>query len=86
MNVLTKEVIFIDRDGTIGGGDRVVYPSKFQLFSQVKESISKLKQSGNFICAFTNQLGISRGEAQREDFLNELSHFGFDEVMKGLRV
>ncbi|WP_127595844.1 HAD-IIIA family hydrolase [Paenibacillus lautus] len=80
MDVLTKKVIFIDRDGTIGGGDQVDYPGQFQLFPQVKESISKLKQAGKFICAFTNQPGISRGEAQKEDFLNELSLFGFNEV------
>ncbi|MBP1947080.1 histidinol phosphatase-like enzyme [Virgibacillus litoralis] len=26
------QAIFIDRDGTIGGSDQVVYPGEFQLF------------------------------------------------------
>ena len=72
--------IFIDRDGTIGGTDRVVYPGDFQLFPFVEDSISKLKKLGTPIFSFTNQPGIARGEATRENFERELKDFGFDKV------
>lgn len=69
--------VFIDRDGTIGGGNEVVYPSNFKLYSYSIESIELLKQNGVKVFAFTNQPGISRGEAFEEDFQNELVSFGF---------
>lgn len=72
--------IFIDRDGTIGGTDRVVYPGDFQLFPFVEDSIYKFKKLGTPIFSFTNQPGISRGEATREDFERELIGFGFEKV------
>lgn len=74
------KAIFIDRDGTIGGTDRVVYPGEFQLFPFVSDSIYKLKKIGNLIFSFTNQPGISRREATGEDFEKELRGFGFDKV------
>lgn len=75
-----SKAIFIDRDGTIGGTDKVVYPGDFQLYPSVGDSIYKLKKLGDPIFAFTNQPGISRGEATREDFERELKGFGFDKV------
>lgn len=74
------EAVFIDRDGTIGGNDEVIYPGEFQLFSFAKEAIRILKESETLIFSFTNQPGISRGEALKEDFIKELSNFGFDGV------
>ncbi|WP_407647328.1 HAD-IIIA family hydrolase [Gracilibacillus oryzae] len=74
------KAIFIDRDGTIGGTDKVVYPGEFQLFPFVDNTISRLKEAGNLIFSFTNQPGISRGEATREDFEKELKSFGFDQI------
>lgn len=40
------QAVFIDRDGTIGGSDSVIYPGDFKLFSDVAESIQQLKKSG----------------------------------------
>lgn len=74
------KAIFVDRDGTIGGTDTVVYPGEFQLFPFVEESFIRLKESGKLVLSFTNQPGISRGEAAREDYEEELARFGFDEI------
>ncbi|WP_411681977.1 HAD-IIIA family hydrolase [Clostridium thailandense] len=74
------QAIFIDRDGTIGGTDEVIYPGDFQLFSFTKEAISILKERKIMIFSFSNQPGISRGEAYKEDFIKELNSFGFDDV------
>jgi histidinol-phosphate phosphatase family protein len=74
------QAVFIDRDGTIGGTDDVVYPGEFELFPFAKEAINILKERGVTIFSFTNQPGISRGEASKEDFIKELSAFGFDEI------
>jgi histidinol-phosphate phosphatase family protein len=74
------QAVFIDRDGTIGGSDRVIYPGEFELFPDVAESVQLLKKSGILICSFTNQPGISKGEASLESFERELKDFGFDRI------
>lgn len=74
------KAIFIDRDGTIGGADKIVYPGEFQLYPFVEESLSKLEKLGTPIFSFTNQPGISRGEATKKDFEIELKGFGFDKI------
>lgn len=74
------QAIFIDRDGTIGGGDQEVYPGEFQLFPDVKNSLNQFKRLAKMLITFTNQPGISRGEVEREAFENELKGFGFDKV------
>lgn len=74
------QAVFIDRDGTIGGDDKVIYPGEFTLFPKVSETIQQLKKSGVLICSFTNQPGISKGEATIYSFEKELRGFGFDEI------
>lgn len=74
------QAVFIDRDGTIGGSDQVVYPGEFRLFSFVEPAINQLKKSGKLVLSFTNQPGISKGRAKVEDFERELTAFGFDKV------
>lgn len=74
------QAVFIDRDGTMGGSDKVIYPGEFQLFPGVSESIQQLKDTGILICSFTNQPGISRGEATVESFEKELKGFGLDKI------
>lgn len=75
------QAVFIDRDGTIGGvEDRVQYPNEMLLFPEVEESIKKLKAKGLLILSFTNQPGIARGEAKKEDFDVELLRIGFDRI------
>ncbi|ESU33178.1 hypothetical protein G3A_07340, partial [Bacillus sp. 17376] len=43
--MLNIQAVFIDRDGTLGGSDKVIYPGDFELFPGVKESIKLLKQN-----------------------------------------
>lgn len=74
------DAVFIDRDGTIGGSDKLEYPGKLQLYPNVLDSMNQLKQRGIPIYSFTNQPGISRGEVKHEDFEAELIGFGFDQV------
>ncbi|GIO21608.1 HAD-IIIA family hydrolase [Oceanobacillus sp. J11TS1] len=74
------EAIFLDRDGTIGGDDTVHYPGDFELFPYVEKEIKRLKQDNIKIFSFTNQPGISNGSAKRQDFVQELKGFGFDDV------
>lgn len=74
------QAVFLDRDGTIGGSDSVIYPDEFTLFPGVAESIQQLKNAGILVCSFTNQPGIAKGEATYESFEKELSHFGFDKI------
>lgn len=73
------EAVFLDRDGTIGGDDKVHYPDDFKLFTNSKKNIDYLKQFVQ-VFSFTNQPGISLGEASKEDFYKELMGFGFDDV------
>ncbi|RLQ96268.1 HAD-IIIA family hydrolase [Falsibacillus albus] len=74
------EAVFIDRDGTIGGGEEVIYPFSFKPFSYTNKAINILKKEGIPVFAFTNQPGIARGEAAVEDFEKELKGIGFDSV------
>lgn len=74
------QAVFIDRDGTIGGSDKVIYPGEFELFPYVAESVQLLKKSGILICSFTNQPGISKGESTFQRFETELKDFGFDRI------
>lgn len=77
---LKIQAVFIDRDGTIGGSDQVIYPGEFEMFPGVEESIQQLKRLGILICSFTNQPGVSRGETSSDCFEKELRSFGFDKV------
>jgi histidinol-phosphate phosphatase family protein len=72
--------IFIDRDGTIGGGDEVTFPQDFKLFPFSMDAINSLKKIGYRLFAFTNQPDISEGKADYKDFETELYSFGFDDV------
>lgn len=74
------QAVFIDRDGTIGGSDEVIYPGDFELFPLTANSLELLKLAEITTFSFTNQPGISRGEARLEDFQDELTLFGFDQV------
>lgn len=80
MNKDEIQAIFIDRDGTIGGTDEVIYPCNFEMFPFVRKSLDLIKQNNILIFSFTNQPGISKGEAKISDFEEELLLFGFDQV------
>lgn len=79
MSILIKAV-FIDRDGTLGGGDDVTLPQNFQLYPFSKTALNLLKENGYMLIAFTNQPDISRGKAAKKDFETELFSFGFDDL------
>lgn len=79
-NIRKIEAIFLDRDGTIGGDDTVHYPGTFELFSHSQELIYKLRKDGIKVFSFTNQPGISEGKATPQDFIDELTTFGFDDT------
>ncbi|WP_214769366.1 HAD-IIIA family hydrolase [Exiguobacterium sp. s133] len=74
------EAVFLDRDGTIGGSSTIHYPGEFELFPYTALAINRLKKDRIPLFSFTNQPGISKGLATIEDFQQELTGFGFDEV------
>jgi len=80
MKAMDIDAIFVDRDGTIGGSDEALLPWEFKLFPNTKESIEELKALGIKIYGFTNQPGISRGQATKEEFVIEMIGFGFDNI------
>ncbi|KOF56752.1 MULTISPECIES: HAD-IIIA family hydrolase [Clostridium] len=72
------KAVFIDRDGTMGGGSEVIYPGDFKLYSFTREAFKILKRHKVKIFAFTNQPGISLGKATMGSFVEELLGFGLD--------
>ncbi|WP_053220102.1 HAD-IIIA family hydrolase [Virgibacillus senegalensis] len=74
------DAVFIDRDGTIGGDDTVHYPGTFELYPFSLKTIRRLTNDGVNVFSFTNQPGISRGEATIQEFTEELQRFGFTDV------
>ena len=74
------QAVFIDRDGTMGGDTDITYPDKFVLYPFTQKAIKILKKNGIRVFAFTNQPGISVGEATEEDFINELTGFGIEKA------
>lgn len=74
------KAVFIDRDGTVGGGDDVTFPRDFVPYPFSLNAIQILKEHGYLVIAFTNQPDIARGKASLQDFEDELLGFGFDDV------
>lgn len=74
------QAVFMDRDGTLGGSDEVIYPGEFKLFPNVIEALQQLKKYNILLCSFTNQPGISKGEATFNSFHKELKGFGFNQI------
>ena len=74
------QAVFIDRDGTMGGDTSVTYPDKFVLYPFTDKAIKMLKSNGIKVFAFTNQPGISVGEAKEQDFIDELAGFGIEKA------
>ncbi|OWA37673.1 hypothetical protein B9G55_06400 [Saccharibacillus sp. O16] len=74
------QAIFLDRDGTLGGSDEMILPGAFTCFPSVPESIQAIKDAGKLIFSFTNQPVIARGQAVLDDFVQELTTWGFDGV------
>lgn len=77
---MTITAVFIDRDGTLGGGSSIIYPGEFTLSTYAIEAITLLKDKGIPIFGFTNQPGIAEGKATISDFEIELTAFGLDQA------
>lgn len=73
------DCIFIDRDGTLGQNAEIEYPSDFTPFPAIESLISRLRENGYAVYAFTNQACIARGKDQGHDFANEFRNYGFDD-------
>jgi histidinol-phosphate phosphatase family domain/HAD-superfamily hydrolase, subfamily IIIA len=74
------KAVFIDRDGTLGGGKEVIFPGQFELYPNTQKALNMLKNNNIKIIAFTNQPDISRGLCKKEEFEKELLGFGFDDI------
>jgi histidinol-phosphate phosphatase family protein len=74
------KAVFIDRDGTLGGGNEVTLPNEFTFYPNARQALDLLKSNNIKIVAFTNQPDISRGLCTQLDFEKELYGFGFDDV------
>lgn len=74
------EAIFIDRDGTLGGGNEVIFPKDFSLYPNAKIAMDLLLQSEIPIFSFTNQPDVSKNLIDIKDFQIELFGFGFKDT------
>jgi len=72
---MTKKAIFLDRDGVINKNrsDYVKDISELKIFSNVSESIKKLKNYGFLVIVITNQSAINRGLTSHEN-VNKIHH------------
>ncbi|MEE0946736.1 MAG: HAD-IIIA family hydrolase [Acutalibacteraceae bacterium] len=69
-------MIFIDRDGTMGGDARIEYPQDYYNFDGTPEAIEMLNKNGFYPVAFTNQSCIARGKDGGYDFAQEFHSIG----------
>ncbi|GIN71327.1 D,D-heptose 1,7-bisphosphate phosphatase [Bacillus sp. J14TS2] len=74
------QAVFLDRDGTIGGHEQVVFPGEFALYPNAVKAMESLKEKGIGIFSFTNQPGVAAGKSSVQAFHKELKNFGFDAV------
>lgn len=70
------KAVFIDRDGTMGGGYNVEYPTDYTAFDFTKESFEMLKENGYTPIVFTNQSCIARGKDGGYNFADEFEKIG----------
>lgn len=64
-------VVFLDRDGTMGGTGGGIAPKLFRLYDETMPAIRLLKKRGFEIIIITNQSRISRGYFTEESFNKE---------------
>ena len=70
------KVVFIDRDGTMGGDARIKYPQDYRHYEGTLEAIELLNEKGFYPVAFTNQSCIARGDDGGYDFAQEFKNTG----------
>jgi len=66
---MIRKAVFLDRDGVINKNkdDYVKNVSELEIFSNISESIKKLKELGFFVLVITNQSAINRGLTTHEN-------------------
>jgi|LSQX01.1.fsa_nt_gb HAD superfamily hydrolase (TIGR01662 family) len=69
-------VVFIDRDGTMGGGYNIEYPWEYKPFPKTREAFQLLKDHGFVPIIFTNQSCIARGKSGNYNFDKEFAEIG----------
>lgn len=70
------KAVFIDRDGTMGGGYYVEYPTDYFEYPGTREAFSILSDNGFYPMIFTNQSCIARGKDNGYDFAAEFKDIG----------
>ncbi len=73
---MEKRVVFIDRDGTMGGDKTPEHPWDYTPFSRTAEAFALLNRHGFFPVVVTNQSCIARGKAGDYDFGAEFRAIG----------
>ena len=68
--------VFIDRDGTMGGGHTVEYPWEYRPYPGTAEAFGLLRRKGFVPMIFTNQSCIARGKDAGYDFAGEFAAIG----------
>ena len=68
--------VFIDRDGTMGGGHTVEYPWEYRPYPGTAETFRLLRGHGFAPMIFTNQSCIARGKDAGYDFAGEFAAIG----------
>lgn len=70
------QVVFIDRDGTMGGGYLVEHPWEYRPYDGTKEAFDLLNACGFEPMIVTNQSCIARGKDGGYDFAAEFAAVG----------
>ncbi|GAK03579.1 histidinol phosphatase [Geomicrobium sp. JCM 19037] len=73
------QVVFINRDGTMGETGHFIHPNDFSPYPFTRKTLKKLKDHGVKLFALTNQHRISKGEATVADFRMEFDELGFND-------
>jgi len=68
--------VFIDRDGTMGGGYDMEFPWMYAPYPGTREAFALLNSNGFFPIIFTNQSCIARGKDNGYDFAAEFREIG----------
>ena len=70
------KAVFIDRDGTMGGGYNVEYPWDYAPYRNTAAGFRLLRENGFTPMIFTNQSCIARGKDRNYDFAAEFRAIG----------
>lgn len=57
-----KRCVFVDRDGTLGGGGYYCHPDEFELYDSTPPAIQMLNENDYKVIVITSQRHIALGE------------------------